>query len=923
MVPKVENNQASAASESMKTNISTFERNAERLALNKIEKCKRILKDDKTNLEAWRCYLDELFNDYKQEYRTVCDAFDEFLELYPNNGEVYLLYIKYELRKQTNDEVTSEKLESLFQKSLINCLNLNLWIEYIQFIKKKNNVAIGGQTARANINKAYDIALANISVDLNAGSFWLDYIKFIDSWTPATDWDEKSKIEQKRNAFKTALSSPYHNLTELWELYAKFEDDTSHVNSAKNISLLSSQYMLSKSWYQEFTAYSKNVNLLTPKNKNNENKLSVDVYKIWINLEKQNRLSLTSKKLYHRINYSYFRTLEKYPHYADIWYEYAWFQLTYNESNILQTSDKEKENKKVRKFLEENYEKGIETLKQSLNINPNSLLLTVFISEIFELKQDSSSISNCFETFIKSLTNTFNQIVIDESYLNAQIKRPLKEELVKETKRNYHNRNNNDDSDDDDDDDGMMKNSRIMNNFNNVNDSQCSTRQLRAENTKLLNSLLYNKKKLMLLITYSYVNYIKIANRSVKKQLSRQIFKEARKNPAITWHIFHEQAMFEYYTAPDFQAGCKIALKIFDIGLLSISLDDSNFENYEYLLKYFEFVVKIVNDSGNIKAVFEECHKILTSGKKPKTDSDINVPLLGGSEDVEKNTKDDLTVAKYEKNKILKSIYELYFKYELFNGTLDSVQRFQSRYMVQFPKDSNSYIFSNRFKGINDLNLINTFDLGVENNKLFNGLTRYTTNVDDLLFEKRIENPTSETIESSLREMNLILNSSSVDYSINSLGKRYGTFEEEILLRGSSFSEYNYGIYDKNNMWNNLANKYTRDQSGSRKRDSNISQLLESLANRKKLFTENQAKQNSMKGVLPKPSSTSILSNNDIGDTGKGPSELLTTTSAAKKTPFIGSGIYELLGALPPSDSFDGSVFDSNKIVSTLSQLPI
>jgi cleavage stimulation factor subunit 3 len=97
----------------------------------------------------------------------------EFLKIYPTAGRYWKQYIEHELSSKNFDNV-----EKLFQRSLRQCLHIDLWKTYIRYIldfKAKN------PNSREEVLRAFEFALAHVGLDINANQFWADYIAYVKS----------------------------------------------------------------------------------------------------------------------------------------------------------------------------------------------------------------------------------------------------------------------------------------------------------------------------------------------------------------------------------------------------------------------------------------------------------------------------------------------------------------------------------------------------------------------------------------------------------------------------------------------------------------------------------------------------------------------------------------------------------------------
>lgn len=117
--------------------------------------------------------------------------------------------------------------ESLFGKSLLTVANIQLWLVYLNYIRRRNdltNDATG--VARTTITQSYDFVLNNIGIDKDSGRLWQEYIQFVrgaPGQIGGSSWQDQQKMDQLRKAYQRAISVPMSSLNALWKEYDQFE----------------------------------------------------------------------------------------------------------------------------------------------------------------------------------------------------------------------------------------------------------------------------------------------------------------------------------------------------------------------------------------------------------------------------------------------------------------------------------------------------------------------------------------------------------------------------------------------------------------------------------------------------------------------------------------------------------------------------
>ncbi|CAL8073455.1 unnamed protein product [Calicophoron daubneyi] len=94
--------------------------------------------------------------------------------------------------------------------------------------------------------------------------------------------------------------------------------------------------------------------------------------------------------------------------------------------------------------------------------------------------------------------------------------------------------------------------------------------------------------------TLPYIQYMRFARRAEGILSARHVFKSARDDPRITYHVFCAAAFMEYFCSKDKEIGHKI----FELGMKRFG------GNADYILCYVDFMTHL-NEDNNIRVLFE------------------------------------------------------------------------------------------------------------------------------------------------------------------------------------------------------------------------------------------------------------------------------------------------------------------------------
>ena len=137
-------------------------------------------------------------------------------------AEQWVAYINME-----NDAQNRNAVETIFNNTLMQIPNVQLWSAYIDHVRRHHNVTTDTSgSARGIVHQAYDLALSNIGIDKESGKLWQDYILFIKSGAGnvvGSSWQDKQKMDSLRKAYKSAICVPTQLVESLWREYNAFE----------------------------------------------------------------------------------------------------------------------------------------------------------------------------------------------------------------------------------------------------------------------------------------------------------------------------------------------------------------------------------------------------------------------------------------------------------------------------------------------------------------------------------------------------------------------------------------------------------------------------------------------------------------------------------------------------------------------------
>lgn len=334
-------------------------------------------------------------------------VYNELHERFPLFSPLWVLQLKGNLQRDEFPAVERILAQCLSGDSPNN--DISLWMTYLDYVRRKNNLITGGQEARSIIIQAFELVMTKCAqFEPQSGAFWTDYLSFLETWKPMNKWEEQQKVDMIRQLYKKMLIIPFDNLEKMWNKYTKWEQDVNNLTARKFIGELSADYMKARSLYQEWYNTTKGLRRVSPVNINTCNKNNIpqpnitlsekDVAQIklwtkWIQWEKENKLILTDDILRERLTYVYQQSIQYMLFAPEIWYDYVMY--------IPETDVKSR----------------TKLLVTSIQANPSSPSLVFKLSECYELENNPTEIKKCYESTVgfllkqsKQLQNTQNQI---------------------------------------------------------------------------------------------------------------------------------------------------------------------------------------------------------------------------------------------------------------------------------------------------------------------------------------------------------------------------------------------------------------------------------------------------------------------------------------------------------------------------------
>ncbi|XP_055704982.1 protein suppressor of forked [Phlebotomus papatasi] len=270
------------------------------------------------DVESWSVLIREGQSRHVHEVRSL---YESLVSVFPTTARFWKIYIEQEMRARNY-----ERVEKLFQRCLVKILNIDLWKQYLTYVKETKS---GLSTHKEKLAQAYDFALEKIGMDLHSYSIWSDYIQFLKSVEAVGSYAENQKITAVRKVYQKAVVTPIIGIEILWKEYIAFEQNINPIISEKMSLERSRDYMNARRVAKELEIVTRGLNrnlpALPPSLSKDEMK-QVELWKKYIAFEKSNPLRSEDTALVtRRVMFATEQCLLVLTHHPAVWHQAAQF----------------------------------------------------------------------------------------------------------------------------------------------------------------------------------------------------------------------------------------------------------------------------------------------------------------------------------------------------------------------------------------------------------------------------------------------------------------------------------------------------------------------------------------------------------------------------------------------------------------------
>ncbi|KAL8947943.1 MAG: hypothetical protein Q9222_005823 [Ikaeria aurantiellina] len=596
----------------------------------------RIQEDPRGDMDAWLSLIGEYRK--RNKFQEVRATYNRFFVVFPAAAAQWVALTQME--NEVND---LNAMENIFQKTLLNIPNLQLWSTYLDYIRRTNNIATdpSGET-RSIITQAYEVAIDNIGLDKDSGYLWQEYIQFLKSRpgnAGGSHWQEQQKMDELRKAYQRAIKVPTQATQSLWKEYDQFEMSINKNTGRKFLQEESPAYMTARSSHIALSNITRNLRRTTlPKlppamgfDGDREYVEQLEIWKQWIQWEKDDPLVLKEgkederKQWRDRVIFVYKQATMDMRFWPEMWYEAAEFCFQNGIDSL-----------------------GNDFLVKGIIANPESCLLAFKRADHIELTTSNEDGDDGIVRRGAAVREPYNK-VLDALYELIERTKVRKAQDIAKIEAQYtddtRNQPNGDLDDEENDDEEET-------------DTKAKRMAAQIEAVKGVSTM--QDRLLKKTITFVWIALMRAMRRIQGKGKpgdkiggSRQIFSDARLRGQLTSDIFIASAMIEYHCYEP-----ETTKKIFARGLKLFPEDEI------FALEYIKHLT-MINDHINARVIFETVVNKFTS--------------------------------KAENLQRAKPLYAFFHDFESKYGELAQVIKLEKRMKDLFPDDPALSHFSRRF----------------------------------------------------------------------------------------------------------------------------------------------------------------------------------------------------------------------------------
>lgn len=570
-------------------------------------------------------------------------------------ASIWVEYIRFELEQNERG-----RADTIFGNSLPNTPALNLWTQYLDYLRRFFPLINDTQGQnRKTIDAGFQAILNEVGSDPEAGGLWREYIDFIktgEGVIGGAGWKDQQKMDFLRSAYHRAVRLPHSELTKLWKEFDIFEIGINRATGRKNMQEQSPHYMTARTAKTQMDQKLEGLDRTSlPKLPplygcagEDEFATQVEKWRGWVAWEKEDPLVLKDEDIAayrKRVLYAYRQAVMSMRFYPDMWFDAAsWcFEQSTDDFKV----------------------EGEKFLNRGIDACPESVLLSMKKADRIEESLEGGNSESAQVENAKKVEPTYEAVLSALYALNTKTQQ-RKQNAIQEIKQHFASLPAEDgeaadaqmDDDDSDKEDTGKPRTR----------AEQEEAQIRAVSNPYTAHLETLKRTISSMWVAKMRCYRRLQGSGTGKEGPikgfRGVFTQARGRGCLTSQVYIASAQLELHSSRD----SGVAKRVFERGMKLFPTDEV------YALEYMRYLHEREGDSVNALGVFEQCvSKIMNATEKV---------ITGGEE---------------EKKAKVRPLYWYMHGWESANGDLRQIRKLETRMREIFPDESEVGLFGSRF----------------------------------------------------------------------------------------------------------------------------------------------------------------------------------------------------------------------------------
>lgn len=273
------------------------------------------------------------------------EYYEQFVQKFPTAGRYWKFYAEHEAKLGNTQEA-----QAVIQRGLAESLGTELFRYYIEFVQATAQATLAAvptdataevkeeaqERARADVERAYEHTLDQLSFSFDARSIWTQYIEFLKEMPQDDHFQAGQRVSKLRSAYRRALSSPVENMEGLWQEYEAFEKGgANEVLAVRLVKEIASVAMANRDMARELgPLYSKIRPHLLAVPAEHGGKDIEDQVQAWrkiLEWEISHSSEVKAAQRKARVRFAYKRCLCVLRYFPTIWYEFAAYERSSGE----------------------------------------------------------------------------------------------------------------------------------------------------------------------------------------------------------------------------------------------------------------------------------------------------------------------------------------------------------------------------------------------------------------------------------------------------------------------------------------------------------------------------------------------------------------------------------------------------------------